>query len=422
MSFFRKVMGLEAVAKQTQPSSQKAADSGTMMLDRFLSLHPNRTDKRTQRQILEAYHSTPQLQMVLAPKGRAVASTEFYVERRGERVKNHPLYGILKRPNEQMTGYQFLKVISLYLDTVGECYLRFITTNFGLEVIPIGPHHVRYMGKNEYQVTWGASQTIVKAEDMAHFRDVSLLDPYFQSAGSSACLEDEIDIAEGAATHTASTIYNRGLPAALVGVEGASMEQAQKMQNDLRKGNQGPQNAGKFSVVGGRVSVQNLAHSLKDLDLTNLRRDNADTFRYVFGMPPEIIGKVENSNRATIDAADYLFRMNAVEPRVKELAQALTLYVLPRLPRYNREDEVVYESVVPDNTEFKASVMQGTPEAFTINEVRRLAGENAVEGGDAYLRDPAPSQEVPEEDTKAPKSNLRQVSPSDDTDYFLNFG
>jgi hypothetical protein len=52
----------------------------------------------------------------------------------------------------------------------------------------------------------------------------------------------------------------------------------------------------------------------------------------VYGIPPEKLGIVENSNRSTIDSADYLFAKSILVPQPAQLARR----VGPRSSRSSR--------------------------------------------------------------------------------------
>ena len=101
------------------------------------------------------------------------------------------------------------------------------------------------------------------------------------------------------------------------------------------------------------------------------------------------MGIVENSNRATIEAASYIFTKFCVVPRAGFLADGLTHWA-----RREWKDAALslgFESPVPEDRAFTLQAMQAQPDLFTKNEWRGIAGKNPMPGWD----DEFPSRSVP---------------------------
>jgi SPP1 gp7 family putative phage head morphogenesis protein len=123
--------------------------------------------------------------------------------------------------------------------------------------------------------------------------------------------------------------------------------------------------------------------------LPELRSQERDIILQVLSMPPEAMGILENSNRATIDAAMYLLTKGVVAPRLAHQADAWTTFV-----RREWGDDALtvgFCSPVPEDAAFSLSVMTGQPSLFTKNEWRALAGREPIEGwDDEFPEPPAP--------------------------------
>ena len=112
---------------------------------------------------------------------------------------------------------------------------------------------------------------------------------------------------------------------------------------------------------------QNFQH----LQLSDLRKSVRDICLQVWGVPPEILGILENSNRATIDAADYLFSKWVIVPRLE--AWRLDFQRL-LVPEFDERLILDYDSPVQEDTAFRAEVMKAMPWNFEADEVREVAG------------------------------------------------
>ena len=96
------------------------------------------------------------------------------------------------------------------------------------------------------------------------------------------------------------------------------------------------------------------------------------------------MGITENSNRATADAAQYIYAKNVLMPRISNRQQALNMQLLSMFG----DDSLVWEfdPVIPYDKEFdKAVALEGWDAGLlTKNESRELLGRPGIEGGDVY--------------------------------------
>ena len=77
-------------------------------------------------------------------------------------------------------------------------------------------------------------------------------------------------------------------------------------------------------TVDGNVTVTKLAENMRDMDMTEGRRFLRDAVLEHFGVPREIMGITESSNRATSEAAQYIYAQNVIMPRLNRRPKALT--------------------------------------------------------------------------------------------------
>lgn len=121
--------------------------------------------------------------------------------------------------------------------------------------------------------------------------------------------------------------------------------------------------------------------NFRALQLTQLRQFERDTILQVFGIPPEILGVLENSNRATIDAADYLMSRYVVEPRLEFMRATLQERLCPE---YDERLIIEYTSPVAEDTAQRLAAATAAPWAPSIDEWRQFQGlpplENEIAG------------------------------------------
>lgn len=90
--------------------------------------------------------------------------------------------------------------------------------------------------------------------------------------------------------------------------------------------------------------ITKLADNMKDMDMINGRTFTRDAIMEHFGMPREIMGITQNSNRATADAAQYIYARNVLWPRLMQRQDAINLQLLP----YYGDDLIwEYDDIIP---------------------------------------------------------------------------
>jgi hypothetical protein len=106
------------------------------------------------------------------------------------------------------------------------------------------------------------------------------------------------------------------------------------------------------------------------MQFSELRSQEADIIMQVWGIPPELFGRLANSNRATITLALQIFGKSVLVPRLERLRHWLQANLVPE---YDSPLILEYDSPVPEDREFSLSVMKAQPAAFQLNEYRELA-------------------------------------------------
>jgi hypothetical protein len=110
--------------------------------------------------------------------------------------------------------------------------------------------------------------------------------------------------------------------------------------------------------------------NLENLTLVPLRKFERDIQLQCWGMPPEQLGIVEKSNRATVDASSFIFESRLIRPRRSFLADELTLKLAPE---YDKRLAIGFIDTTPQDKVHTLNVMKANPAAFTFDAWRKLA-------------------------------------------------
>jgi SPP1 gp7 family putative phage head morphogenesis protein len=231
-------------------------------------------------------------------------------------------------------------------------------------------------GHPYYTVTLeGGHQVHINEEFVVYMRNPNPASPYGRGSGAGRALADEIATDEFAAQFTKNVFFNKGQPSMVIGVEGAkqdALKEAKRRFDQEQRGLGMPGRGQRPFWHGGKLTVQELQKSIVDLQVVDLRRSERDTFQQVFGVPPEKLGIVENSNRATSEAADVTMAKNVLIPILEDERLQIQRDIVPF---YDENIFIEYEDPSPQSESEQREWAKVSPWAFDANEIRVRAGE-----------------------------------------------
>ena len=370
---------------------------------------------RTAAAYLEAYNTSPWLRAVVGKVSFSVAATPwrlYSVQRRGRDGKErfvrvptvqrasareraaalielraagelkpivrHPLLDLLEGANAVLTGLAARQLVQVYLDLLGEAFWLKERDSRGtiIAVWPIPPHWVRATptpSQPYYEVSFRGWQGRIPDAEMLWMSNPDPQNPYARGSGVAQALADELETDEFAAKHAKAFFYNRARPDLLVVLDGADTTEAKRLEQDWLSRTQGFWKAFKpyFMAGQGGVTVKELSQSFADMQLSQLRQHERDIVIQVYGVPPEIVGIIENSNRATIEASETLFTRHVLVPRLEVLR---AMWQERLVPEFDGRLILDYESPVVEDRELQLQARRAAPWAAMVDEWRSFQG------------------------------------------------
>lgn len=312
-----------------------------------------------------------------------------------QRIESHPFLDFWKRPNplHEFTASALWRLQNNYLLLKGEGYFIIERDNYGLpaELWPVPPNWVQmtpYQGHPYYTVkTTDGSIMDVSVDDMFVMKDLNPVDPYKRGLGQAEPLADEIEIDEYAAKFQKRFFFNDATPSTLIAMPGADESQQNRFLAKWKERFQGAFNSHGVATIGGPkdtpITVTKLSENMKDMDMISGRTFIRDAVLEHFGMPREIMGITQNSNRATADAAQYIYAQNVLTPRLKARDEAVNRQLLADFGA-----DLVWESddIIPMDKEFEKGVaMDGWNNGvIMLNEAREKVGLEPTPKGDVF--------------------------------------
>lgn len=365
--------------------------------------------RRGTQQVLESYKHSPWLHAVVGKISTGVASVDWKLfvarDEAGNPVRNmkaqrfdaphrrkilkgldamgnleeledHPLLDVLSGGNGIHPGLVLGQLTQQYLEMVGEAYWIKERNELGMPVRlwPVPPHWITDIArpdKPSYTLNYQELQAEIPVTEVVYFIRPDPVNPYTRGTGTANALGDEIETDEFAAKHTKQFFFNSAVPELIVSGPKLSPENTKRLEEKWLNTHRGFWNRFKPAFLSGDIKVETLSSSLRDMQLTDLRQHERDAIVQVHGVPPELLGILTNSNRATIESAEFFFTRHVLEPRL----EFLRVYIQEQLIRDFDERLILdYESPVQEDKEHKLKVAKAAPWAFSINEWREMAG------------------------------------------------
>jgi HK97 family phage portal protein len=306
-------------------------------------------------------------------------------------VEEHPFLTLLNKMNPALRAVGSMTCTQAWIDLKGEAFWVLERNGAGqpIEAWPVPPHWVTDVpteSRPTFRMQASGWNKEIKENDVIWFRNPDLENPYLRGSGLGEALADEIDVDEYAAKHVRDWFFNGGRPSGFVSLQGAGEDEVTRFEEKWRSRYQGLGKAHQIHFTNAQIGYEDLSHTFRDQELLALRQYQSDLMRQTFGVPPEILGIIQNSNRATIDSSYYLYSRGVLVPRMVQLCDTLQTLAA------EWDDRLIVDflSPVPEDVEFKKAAMVALPTNYTVNEHRALAGQLPIDSGDVMYSPAAP--------------------------------
>lgn len=402
----------------------------------------SKAPKRDVSDLPELFHKNPRLSPVAAI-ARAVASTPYELYNKVDYKKNkdaaipildHEVLDLLDMPIKrypEIDGYFMFYTIEALTKLVGEAYLLKIRDERGkvieLDIIPpmwvtsvpsvSSPYFIVY----PYGTT-ATRSIIVSPDDMITFRRPNLSDPYGRGRGDSEPLEQEFISDENMASMQSNFAYNDATPPYIITAPGMPQDQAEAFKKSWLQRLGGMGHRREPGILGFDAKVQTLAMSPVELDMLESRKFIRDMSSEHYQIPPEILGRIENSNRSTIDSAFYLYNRNVLSYEYGFIERVLTRQLI--VTDFDKNLILKFDPDVPEDEEHKLQVFSAglTGGVIQVDEWRKAFDLPELPGGKGkvFLRTfstyevPSSGPAIAPPTASPPPSEGTEDKPSDD--------
>ena len=300
-------------------------------------------------------------------------------------IEGHPVIDLMNNFNDDMPGVLGWYITSAIKELVGSCYwIVKKDGNIPTEIYPMLPEWMqkRNAGGYEFKMPDNVVRTIPE-ENVIRIWTPDPSNPYGNGGiGIANVLADEISAHE-LTTKFENAFFENSGPEKIMTFEGISNEEVERLKLAFKNEYTGFKKAWKNAIFNVKADVQQLGYTFNDMQFSELKSSSIDTITQTFGIPPELLGKVDNSNRATIQAAETIFARNVLNPRLNQYKSSIQKL----MKLYPQGDSLVlsYRPVVQEDKEFKLEVMKANAAAFTRDQWLMMAGFDPVGDDTRYV-------------------------------------
>jgi len=301
-----------------------------------------------------------------------------------QEIDSHPLLDLIDNPNTEMGGVAFRELCSKFLDFTGECAQLVVRDEFGIpyQLWPLSPTWVTRIpsdDKPSFELSVFGVNMEIDRKHVIFIKRPELVNPYARGSGIGASLDDTIDIDDYAHKFLKGFYFNGARPDMIISLPGASEEVIADFQQKFENQTRGATRAHRTFFADEEIKVDELRNDKgaeQSLPILNYVRD---TLISVYGVPPEIMGVLGSSNRATINAAMTIFARETLMPRL-ELVKSEWQRQL--VPLFDENLLLSFANPVPEDDDFRLNVARAAPWSLSAREWRQLGGWNTADDRD----------------------------------------
>lgn len=301
----------------------------------------------------------------------------------GEKIENHPITQLLKRPNALMSGSYLLRVIVWWIQLTGNGYIFLSTPKVAqgpvLELWPLSSNQVTPMPETlryspltgelviDYEYINGGVMQILPGENVAHFR---LPNPYDYWQGLSPLTGLQLAVrTDFAQARWLDSFFgeDNAIPTSVISV---SPDLGDEEFDAVKRDIQSQFGAGRRSAItrAGDMTIELVQHAIAELQVLEGRKFNQAEIDRVYRVPAGIYGDAASGDSRL--GAEISLAKNALQPMLNYMAETLSENLAPYWAE--QSFEVVAENIIPQERSLDLAEYSAWSPDRTIKENREV--------------------------------------------------
>jgi len=350
---------------------------------------------------IKAFDENVWLNAAVNLRSEVFANVEFYMkDKNGEKVTDHPLLTLLKRPNKYITRFNMMQLVSMHLDLAGNAFWKYeMEGKTIVQIWPLLPQNVTFiMKKGEfiggYKYNLNGVDVPFKPEEVTHFispNPNSLLNgsaPVFSAAYA-------IDTEKQSNNWNYNFFKNGGSVGSILQYKGTLAKPIkERVKREFDSKHKGGDKAFKTIILDGGLELREADIKQKDMEFVQLQMTNRDKVIGVYRVPKILLAQYEGGSLAEARTAENIFAKYTMTPVIESFVETLNLDLVPMFEGTQEKGlELAFESIVDEDKEFKLQKDDAALNKWmTVNERREQEGLKPVVGGDVIYQ---PLSQVP---------------------------
>lgn len=313
----------------------------------------------------------------------------------GEAIINHPFLNLYKKPNPKQSASDFVHLFGMLYEIYGETFwylVRGEMTNKIKEIYLLNPAQMEIKTHEGELVGYilhksNGDQVPLDIEEIYHDKRPN---PFNEWRGLSVLEKAAmyVDIEITTTQFTLSYMQNNASPSGIVSLPDMEKEAFRQFAAQWREGYEGPGNAGKTAFIrNGQADFKAVGATLKDVDQKITRDMAKEDVLMMLEVPKSLLGMSSDKGfgRADIEALNYVFAKEKIEPLMRRLDRIYTTILLD-MKANDSATYIDHTSVIPEDKEFKLKYYEkGANVWLTINEIRAEQGLDPLPNGDVIV-------------------------------------
>jgi len=310
-----------------------------------------------------------------------------------EKLEDHELLDLLRRPNPQDGGAAFTKNSLAFYLIAGNSYTVGVGPEQGppAELYNVRPDRMRVVPGTKiepiqgYKYAVGANIDTFSKEQVLHLKAFHPLNDWYGLSPIRVAAR-QIDTQAKAAEWNTRLLDHDCRPPGALNVEGnLDKEQQERLEEALEEKMMGYKNIGRPPVFEGGMKWQSFAITPRDMDWIQSDKLNTRKICSVFNVAPELIGDSEHKTYSNYKEARKALFIENVLPLMDYLRDEYNNWLTPAFEErlwldYDRDNiEAIREEL--------SAIYERQSQAWwrTINEKRKATGDDEIKGGDIIM-------------------------------------
>lgn len=307
----------------------------------WLDRQPVWTSWSPEKAVKEGYKANVWVYACVRKLAQSVSSVPWLVyhdnpDGEDERIPNHPLEKLLRRPNPHMSGQDLFETLAAHLNLAGNHYWGILETRGKpAEILVIQPQYIRPVPSSTdyleaYEIMIDGQPRKVDPREILHFMFIDPGNPWVGLAPLEAAART-VDTDNEQLNWNKVSMQNRAVAdGAFTVKEELTKDQYESLKEIIREQHQGSGKAREPWVLHSGATWQQMALSPVEMDFIESRKLNREEICAVYGVPPVLVGDFTHATYANYETALKAFWTDTVVPFLEDIAHVINLNLAPR--------------------------------------------------------------------------------------------